>query len=432
MMMLAVITGCATSVPVQIQRLPIWNTLGIQRLAVMSFTTADNSSLQRQAAAWLTNESLSRIQATNHFTLVNSSEVERVQRANGNIENLTDALLSGQVLSLSTQDTSSQHQTRNRDGTTTNYTIYQREVRMSFSFSLSRAGRGADILGSQTLRDLSLTDSNQVQGSLKPAGTMIQELIQSNFRGIGNYLAPYTVTERRTLATEQTKDKAVKQRVKDAEALVKAGNYRIAQEAFLGIYRDTGSFAAGFNAGILLEALGNLEGAAAFMQSLHNFTGNPQALSAAARLRGTIADAGLLDAFAVNQTQRDRVIALMIETLPGRMPGNPRVAFVNNSQNERDLAEMVINGIEEGFLSRNITVIDRRSRALVEMERNYQLSGFVSDDEIVSIGNAAGVNAFILAAIIGSGAARRLSVRVLDVERNTVLYQSPPTAEMQL
>ena len=431
-MLLAVMAGCATSVPIQMQRLPTWNTLGIQRLAVMQFTTADNSPLQRQAAAWLTNESLSRIQATSHFTLVNSSEVERVQRANGNIENLTDALFGGQVLSLSTQDTSSQHQTRNRDGTTTNYTIYHREVRMSFSFNLTRAGRGADIIGSHTLRDLSQTDSNQIQGSLKPAGTMIQELIQSNLRGIGNYLAPYTTTERRTLAKESSKDKVVKQRTKDAEAMVKAGNYRNAQEAFLGIYRDTGSFAAGFNAGILLEVQGDLEGAAAFMQSLHNVTGNPQALSMVTRLRGAIADVGLLDAFAVNQNQRDRVIALMLDTLPGRMPGNPRVAFVNNSQNERDLAEMVINGIEEGFLSKNITVIDRRSRALVEMERNYQLSGFVSDDEIVSIGNAAGVNTFVLAAIIGSGATRRLSIRVLDVERNTVLYQSPPTAEMQL
>jgi hypothetical protein len=66
------------------------------------------------------------------------------------------------------------------------------------------------------------------------------------------------------------------------------------------------------------------------------------------------------------------------------------------------------------------------------MEKSYQLSGNVSDTEMVSIGREAGVNTFVLVSVIGSGGLRRLSVRVLDVERNTVLYQSPQTDEMNL
>jgi len=85
-----------------------------------------------------------------------------------------------------------------------------------------------------------------------------------------------------------------------------------------------------------------------------------------------------------------------------------------------------------GFVSKNITVIDRNNRALLEMERNYQLSGNVNDKEMVSIGHEAGVNAFVFVSVTGSGSSRRLSVQMVDVERGTVLYQSPQTDEMNL
>jgi len=428
----AVSIGCATSVSFQVQRPPVWNTLGIQRLAVMPFTTMEDSALQRQAAVLLTNESLSRIQATHHFTLVNSSEVERVRAANGNIENIADALFNGQIISLSVQDSSSQHQRRNRDGTVVEYTIYQREVRMSFSYNLSKTGSRADIVGANTRTNITRSDSNEDQEKLKSADIIIQELIERNMSGLGRNVAPYMITENRRLEKESSKDKDVKQLTKNAEALVKAGNLRNAQEAFLGIYRYTGSFAAAYNVGLLMEAQGNLEGATAFMQRAYTETANPRFAAEITRLQRVMDNAGLLAAYTRNQHQRDRVIALMVDTLPSRMPSGARVALINNSLNEIELVEIVINGITNGFLSKNIPVIDRSSRALLEMERNYQLSGNVSDEEMVRIGREVGVNTFILASITGSGATRRLSVRMLDVERNTIIYQSPQTDEMNL
>jgi len=303
---------------------------------------------------------------------------------------------------------------------------------MSFSYNLTRAGRGSDIIGANIRRDIIQSDINEIHGNLKQAETLIEELIQRDMRAMGHYLAPYIITEQRRLERETSRDRAVKQRAREAEALVKAGSYRSAHDTFLGIHRDTGSFAAAFNAGLLIEVQGNLEGAAAFMQRMHTETGNLRFAAEIARLQRAMGDAGLLEAHMRNQHQRDRVIALMVDTLPSRLPSEPRVALVNNSQNEIDLAEMVISGIMEGFLSRNITVVDRSNRALVEMERNYQFSGNVSDDEMVRIGHEAGVNTLVLVAITGSGATRHLSVRMLDIERNTILYQSPPTDEMNL
>jgi hypothetical protein len=261
---------------------------------------------------------------------------------------------------------------------------------------------------------------------------MVQSLIQRGLAGLGSDIAPYMVTENRSLMKETSRDKIIKQRAKDADALVKAGNYRSAQDAFLGIYHDTGSFAAAYNVALLIEVQGDLEGAAAFLQGVYNDTANPKAAAEIARLQRAMADAGLLEAYRENQSQRDRVIALMVGTLPSMMPKEPRIALINNSRNERDLADAVINGMIDGFISKNITVVDRSNQALVEMERNYQYSGNVSDDEMVSLGHEAGVNTFVLVAVTGSGSSRRLSVRMLDIERNTILYQSPQTDEMNL
>jgi len=425
-----VFAGCSTTIAFRVQRPPTLNTLGIQRLAVMPFTTTDNSPLQRQAAAWLTNESLARIQATNHFTLINASEVERVRRTRGNIEDLADALFGGQVVSTSVRNSSHPGSYKDKEGNIITYTIYEREVQLAFNYNLTRTRDGSMI--GPVNKTVKTYDSNENRMGLRTAESMVQALIQQNMAGLSRDVAPYMVTENRSLMKETSKDKIIKQRAKEADALVKAGSYKSAQNAFFEIYQDTGSFAAGYNAALLIEVQGDREGAVAFLQRVYDDTGNPKANSEIARLRRAMADAGLLEAYRENQTQRDKVIALMVETLPSRMPRDPRIALINNSQNERDLADAIINGITDGFVSRNITVVDRNNQALVEMERNYQYSGNVSDEEMVSLGHEAGVNAFVLVAVTGSGGSRRLSVRMLDVERNTILYQSPQTDEMNL
>ena len=422
--------GCATTVSFQVQRPPTLNTLGIQRLAVMPFTTTDNSPLQRQAAAWLTNESLTRIQATNHFTLINAAEVERVRRTNGNVEALADALFGGQVVSLTVRNSSRELSYKDKEGNIVPYTLYEREVEMAFNYTLTRTRDGSMI--GPVNKSVTTNEFNENRAELRTPEVMVQSLVQQGLAGLARDVAPYMATERRSLMSETSKDKVVKQRAKEAHALVKAGSYKSAQNAFLNIYQDTGSFPAGYNIALLIEVQGDLEGAVAFLQQVYNDTGNPQAAAEISRLQRAIANAGLLEAYKGNLSQRDKVIALMVETLPSAMPGNPRVALINNSQNEKETAEIIINGIIDGLVKKNITVVDRNNRALVEMERSYQYSGNVSDDEMVSLGHEAGVNAFVLVAITGSGGLRRLSVQMLDVERNTILYQSPQTDEMNL
>jgi len=425
-----IFAGCATAVNFQVQRPPALPTLGIQRLAVMPFSTTTNSSLERQAAVWLTNEALSRIQATDHFTLISAEEIERVRSSGGNIETRADALFTGKVLSADIKDTSTPNSYKDKNGNTVTYYTYRRDVQISFNYGLTKT-RDGTIVGPIN-KSRSSYDSKENQSELKTAESMIQTLIQRELAGLGRDVAPYMATERRSLMKESSRDKAVKQQVKSANAMVKAGNYRGAQDLFLGIYRDTGSFASAYNAALLIEVQGDLEGASSFLQRVYNDTGNSKATVEIARLQKAMVDAGLFEAYKENQSQRDRVIALMVETLPARLPKGASVALVSNSRNERELAGMIVSGIIDGFISKGITVVDRNSRALAEMERNYQLSGNVSDAEMVSIGKEAGVNTFVMVSVTGSGASRRLSVRLLDVERGTIIYQSPQTDEMNL
>jgi TolB-like protein len=425
------LAGCATQMEFRVERPPTIPTLGIQRLAVLPFTTSDNSTLQRQVATLLTNESFANIQATNRFTLVDSGTVLRAQSSNQNVGNIADATFSGQVLSVTVNNTSKQSSYKDKEGKTITYTTYTREVQIVFNYNVTRT-RDGNIIGVVN-KSLNRSSSSEKYEELRSQQALIQEIVTSGMSSVRRDVAPYTVTERRSLWKEESKDKIVKQRAKDAEAMVKVGNYNGAREAFLGIYQDTQSMAAAHNICLLIEVTGNLQGALTFMQRVYNETGNPNARDEMARIERAIDTAGLLAAYRENQNQQDRVIALMVEEIFSNITAETKLAVLNNSRNERDLAEAVTIGIIHGLQSKNITIVERgRNQALTAAERDYQLTGNVSDDDIVRIGHEAGVNAFALVSVIGSGAVRRLSLRILDVEQNTIIYQSPPTDELNL
>jgi len=426
--MMAVLAGCATTVNFNVQRPPVWNTLGIQRLAIMPFTTSGHSDLQRAAANYLTSAAREGIAATNHFTIVDHSAIERDRR---NAENLADAIFSGQVTSATVSDSSKQGSYKDKNGNTINYIDYSREVQLVFSYNLTLT-RNSEIVGTSNRTLSTSSTARDDRSRLTSADALIHSLVRREMSGVGRMVAPYYVTERRRFEKETSDDNEIRQRAKNAETMVKEGSYKGAQAAFLGIYQDSGSFAAAFNTGLLIEIMGDREGAVEFYQRAYNETGNPKFSSEIARLQGEISNAGLLEAYKENQNARDKLIARMIEELTNRMPSDPKIALINNSQVHTELADTVTNGILEGFLAKNITVIDRNNRALMDMERNYQRSGNVSNEQMVSIGHVAGVNTFIFVSVTGSGAARRLSVRMTDVERSTIIYQSPQSDEMNL
>ena len=427
------LTGCVTAIPFTVQRLPTLNTLGIKSLAVMPFETSDNSELQRQTASVLTSEAQSRIQATNHFTMIASSQIERYRQERENLENHVDALFTGKIISITVSPVRSSEAKRYNIFTKETYTVtvYEQTVDMAFEYGLTRT-RDGSIIGPVRKNDRIQSSVDNDQSNLASPQTVAHQIAERNMRGLARDVAPYTVTERRPLMKETVKDKGIQARAKDANAWAKSGQYKLAQEAFISIYFDTKSFPAAYNASLLISVLGDREGAVGFLQQVYNDTGNPKANAEIARLRQEMENEGLVAAFTEGQNQREKLVTLMVNEISAKLPPNVKPAIINNTKDERELAEVVIRGITSGLLAKNIIIVDRNEQARMAEERMYQLSGNVSDDDIVSIGNEAGASAFIMVNISGTFGNRRLSVQVLDTARGTVLYQSPQTDEMNL
>jgi hypothetical protein len=108
------------------------------------------------------------------------------------------------------------------------------------------------------------------------------------------------------------------------------------------------------------------------------------------------------------------------EKLIGGLPENVVLAVLNISADEKNTAVSVISIMEELEFRLlepgRFKIVDRRSLDAVRAEQDFQISGAVSDESAVSIGNMLGANIVITGALSGSAGARRLSLKALDVQ----------------
>ena len=430
------LAGCTTALVFTVKKTPTMNTLGIKSMAVMPFETADGSALQKQAAEWLTAEAKTKIQGTDQFTMVAESQIQALKEREENLENHVDALFTGKVIYISVTDTGPRTMKKIVDLklNTEDVTVYDRKVEIEYEYFITKT-RDGSILGPIKKKDSTTDTAEDSPNNLTAPESLVRRLVERTTKLLARDVAPYTVQEKRRLEPiEKDHGKDMVQRGKDADALAKSGSYKAALDAYNKIYNDTKgkSFAAAFNVALLTSVQGDLAGAAAFMQKVFNDTGNPKANAEVTRLHKQMQEEGVVAAYEVNESQRDKLISMMVDEITSKLPQGAKPSVLNNSQDERDLAESIVQGITSGLIAKGVTVVDRSNQALLAQERMYQLEGNVSDNDLLSIGNEAGVSMFVLVSVTGSFGNRRLFVRVLDVERNTVLYQSPQTDEMNI
>ena len=106
--------------------------------------------------------------------------------------------------------------------------------------------------------------------------------------------------------------------------------------------------------------------------------------------------------------------------------------IINNATRDQYLINDVIDNMTSAFIRNGISVVERQNIALIIAEQNLQMSGNVSDNEIISIGNLSGANTAVIVSITGAAAARRLQVRVLDLERGITTLQSDTSEAWRL
>jgi len=414
-----VLAGCATKIPLEVKRTPTLDTTGIQRIAIMPFE-AGNSAYQN-AANYATGIARARIQEANHFTLVDANEIQRLRRANQSIENHVDALFTGQITHIGQATTSRQGQRTNRQtGVTTTYTTYTREAEVRFNYSLTRA-RDGSLLGPLEKRG-TRSVSSENQSDLTSVETLVNQIIDSQLRYLARDVAPYTMTITRSLEKEPNKE--LQPQMKAVLEQVKSGSYRTALESYLAIYKEYKSVAAAVNASILYEALGETQTAANFMQEVFTATGNPKARDVLALLNKELQETAGVSEYSDTRRQVERVAGHANEEIQKILPAGAKVWIHNNASSNQSMVNDVIDNLTSAFIRNGITVIDRESIALILSEQKFQMEGNVSDNDFVSIGKLAGANTLVIINITGTGAARRLQVRVLSIERGVPIFQS--------
>ncbi|MDR1147172.1 MAG: CsgG/HfaB family protein [Spirochaetaceae bacterium] len=122
-----------------------------------------------------------------------------------------------------------------------------------------------------------------------------------------------------------------------------------------------------------------------------------------------------------NQSGVETAMNNAAEVIMGSLQRNSKIAIVNVSSADRNLSEFVAGELEYIIVNNRFTVVDRSELDRIRREQNFQLSGDVDDNTIVSIGKFAGADVVITGAITGTDATRRLRLRALNTQTAQVI-----------
>ena len=378
------LAGCATSVPIKSVRPPTINTSDIQRLAVKDFENKSGirGPLGVQLANYLTDQSRQLIGNTGYFTLVNHTDPN------------ADGVFTGEIKSITVNDSQEAKQRKDSAGNIIAYTLYTRDVSIEFSYSVI-SSRTRMPVGSVHKNGSQIFIGEQLFPLAEPL-TLAKQIIDSQLRTLQRDIVPTIVSTSRTLMKETLKNKTVRQMTKTAQSYVRNNNYEEAIRQYDAIDSEYGSAAARINASILREAVASDAAARAKLTALFNDKD------------------GLIEKAAKSA----------IDALHSKLPSGTNIIIVKTSSTQRNMLDSVVDQMTRTVIQAGkLKLVERSNLDLIEAEQEYQLSGYVSDDSIVSIGHQLGAQYIVLCWISGQMSTRRLNLSVLNIETAEVIDQ---------
>jgi hypothetical protein len=151
-----------------------------------------------------------------------------------------------------------------------------------------------------------------------------------------------------------------------------------------------------------------------------------------------LAGAAITQATQSSQNKKlNNVIAYAVSEIENVLPANATV-WINKGKestgyNRNALgvvtstagaADTAVDDITSALIKKGVRLVDRQNAALVQAEQKFQTGGNVSDQEVLSIGKAAGANTLITVSVVPQGRDQRLQIRVMDIEKGVPLMQS--------
>jgi len=386
MIIASTLGGCATYVPIKSVRPPTIDTSGMQRLAIKPFVNRSGTGGPdgAQITRYLTETAERLIKSAGKFTIVAPTDPN------------ADGVFSGEVRGFSSKVSNQKTEKKDRAGKAYTVITYNREVTLEISYSVISSRTDMPVgtlvkLGSDGSYDSESTSD------LTDTLTLAKRIVNTLLRNLTQDIVPTIVSENRQLMNETSKDKVVKQRMKEALAFVKNGNYEEAIRQYDEIYGNYGSAAAKTNAAILRESVAS-----------------------------DIASRVELDRlFTDTNGLADKAVKNAIDRLYSKLPSGANIMIIKTNSTERNMLEYVVNQMTMNIIqAEKFKVVDRSNQALINAELQYQLSGNVDDNSMVSIGHQLGVQYMVFCWISGAKSLRRLNQRVLNVETAQIIDQS--------
>ncbi|MCL2411728.1 MAG: CsgG/HfaB family protein [Treponema sp.] len=121
-------------------------------------------------------------------------------------------------------------------------------------------------------------------------------------------------------------------------------------------------------------------------------------------------------------TFNNRAIPSIFNIFAQNIPRDSRLAIVGITATDSNEASFYVNELTLHFVNtRNFTVVERSNIEAVFSEHNFQMSGMVADEEMLSIGRFIGANVVVSGEITGTGSQKRLVLRAIDVLTSEIL-----------
>jgi hypothetical protein len=325
--MLAVIVfgsaSCATYIPVQVTKPAEINMADARKIAVLDFdyprqvattdlleviflsllgdSNENSNTPQARIAEYTTQSLLEALKNTGYFELVDSRGVVRAlagaDKSGINAVQVGEkagvkAIVVGKIGEMVRREVSKLRVEQVQDATTglkinvdVRYRVITDELTLSYRVLDTKNGM---ILATKTFSD-ARTQEVLDDGKTEPLLLVDQckALVNGWIPQITRQLAPYTVTEYRTLMN----DKAKNPNMKAADELVKKASYAKALALFLQVWETSENPAAGVNAAIMYDVTGDMDQALSLLQTVIDKTSNPTAIEEMDRLKRAKADA---------------------------------------------------------------------------------------------------------------------------------------------
>ena len=138
----------------------------------------------------------------------------------------------------------------------------------------------------------------------------------------------------------------------------------------------------------------------------------------------------LAGALHAQQLTLDETVKRAARGIEEVLPQRALVAVLNFASPSEAFSDYVIEELTgELVMGRKVTIVDRRSLALISQEMNLQLSGDVSDESAQAIGKLLGAQSIVSGSLTNMGVYHRFRIRVINVE--TAAIQTQVSLDLQ-